>query len=173
MRWQKDARTKFDHLPPAFCRCSVSGKLSTSSSRFPQGICFPSPLKGKAKALSPARKQKISSLCSEIFGKNPSNAKRSPFLRKVPGFFRLERSESICCFRAGAQGSLPSFLRKKAGGSGDAAADEVEFRKGAAGHAVQEALVPPGEELLLPAGMEHFGKLQDFQQVPVLYGFVV
>ena len=78
MRWQKDARTKFDHLPPAFCRCSVSGKLSTSSSRFPQGICFPSPLKGKAKALSPARKQKISSLCSEIFGKNPPNAKRSP-----------------------------------------------------------------------------------------------
>ena len=75
--------------------------------------------------------------------------------------------------RAGAQGSLPSFLRKKAGGSGDAAADEVEFRKGAAGHAVQEALVPPGEELFLPAGMEHFGKLQDFQQVPVLYGFVV
>ena len=125
MRWQKDARTKFDHLPPAFCRCSVSGKLSTSSSRFPQGICFPSPLKGKAKALptrkpkakgspSPAWKQKISSLCSEIFGKNPSNAKRSPFLRKVPGFFRPERSESSFCWRAGAQSSLPSFLRKKA-----------------------------------------------------------
>ena len=61
----------------------------------PQAV--PLPLKGKAKALSPARKQKISSLCSEIFGKNPSNAKHSPFLRKVPGFFRPERSESIFC----------------------------------------------------------------------------
>ena len=150
----------------------ASERLSTSSSRFRRNLFHLSP-QGEGKGPSPARKQKISSLCSEIFGKNPSNAKRSPFLRKVPGFFRLERSESICCFRAGAQGSLPSFLRKKAGGSGDAAADEVEFRKGAAGHAVQEALVPPGEELFLPAGMEHFGKLQDFQQVPVLYGFVV
>ena len=57
---------------------------------------------------------------------------KAPPLSLIHIFFRLERSESICCFRAGAQGSLPSFLRKKAGGSGDAAADEVEFRKGAA-----------------------------------------
>ena len=77
MRWQKDARTKFDHLPPAFCRCSVSGKLSTSSSRFRRNLFHLSP-QGEGKGPSPARKQKISSLCSEIFGKNPPNAKRSP-----------------------------------------------------------------------------------------------
>ena len=37
-----------------------------------------------------------------------------PFLRKVPGFFRLERSESSFCQRVGAQSSWPRFLRKKA-----------------------------------------------------------
>ena len=116
MRWQKDARTKFDHLPPAFCRCSVSGKLSTSSSRFPQGICFPSPLKGKAKALSPARKQKISSLCSEIFGKNPPNAKRSPLRYgswSPVGTGKTDRRDSgEWCWTRATGTQRPPFLRK-------------------------------------------------------------
>ena len=164
MRWQKDGRTSFEHLPPIFCRLGVSGGafhlIHRKRSPFPSRgrlrtfhlirhgtAVTPSP-QGEGKSPSPARKQKISSLCSEIFGKNPSNAKRSPlrygswspvgtvqdrprrqsrtaldtchrhtappFLRKVPGFFRLERSESSFCQRVGAQSSWPRFLRKKA-----------------------------------------------------------
>ena len=36
-----------------------------------------------------------------------------PFLRKVPGFFRLERSESSFCQRVGAQSSLQAFCERK------------------------------------------------------------
>ena len=47
MRWQKDARTKFDHLPLVFCRCGVSGEPSTSSTASGP----PSP-RGEGKGLS-------------------------------------------------------------------------------------------------------------------------
>ena len=43
----KDARTKFDHLPPAFCRCSGSGKASHLIQQIPSGNLFPLPSRGR------------------------------------------------------------------------------------------------------------------------------
>ena len=59
MRWQKDARTKFDHLPPVFCRWGVSGEAFHLIQQIPQESVSPLPSRGRLRAalLQPGSKR--------------------------------------------------------------------------------------------------------------------
>ena len=111
------------------------------------GICFTSPLKGKAKVLLQPGSKRSPHSVRRSSGRTPRTRSglrcrygswspvgtvqdrprrqsrtaldtchrhaAPPFLRKVPGFFRLERSESSFCQRVGAQSSLQAFCERK------------------------------------------------------------